>query len=91
MSIYASIAIMIGIAGVFAIGIPLAYRSEKKQFNNGKCPYCGADLKWKDVDSQGGRLWMCMTHYTLKDEHGKPVCPGYSCWVSFNRVDKNFK
>ena len=73
---------------VFAVGIILAIRHERKSFNNGKCPHCGSDLKWEDSDSQGGRLWMCPTHYAMKDESGKPLCPGYSCWVSWPSVDK---
>ena len=91
MSIYFSIAIFVAIILLFVIGIPLAYRSEKKAFNNGKCPHCGSDLKWEDSDSQGGRLWMCPGHYTIKDKYGKPLCPGYSCWISYGRVDKKFR
>ena len=90
MNIYVSIGIMVAIVLLFAIGIPLAYRSEKKAFNNGKCPHCGSDLKWEDSDSQGGRLWMCPSHY-MKDKYGKPLCPGYACWISYNRVDKKFR
>ena len=81
--------IMVAVIILFITGIVCAYRHEKKIFNNGKCPHCGSDLKWEDSDSQGGRLWMCPSHY-MKDEHGNPLCPGYGVWISYNGVDKKF-
>jgi hypothetical protein len=88
MSPYVAIGILVGFILFVTIGITYTYKHEKKRFNGGKCPHCGSDLKWEDTDSQGGRLWICPTHYTMKDKSGKPLCPGYSCWISYNQVDR---
>lgn len=32
---------------------------EKRDFNNGICPYCGNKLRHFDDDSQGGQGWCC--------------------------------
>lgn len=64
---------------VFVIcGISFAIYSEKKDFNNGKCPKCGKQLKLFDMDSQGGRGYCCND------------CRYYA-WISYDCVDKNFK
>ncbi len=64
---------------IFVIcGISFAIYIEKKDFNNGKCPKCGKQLKLFDVDSQGGRGYCC---YDCR----------YYAWISYNCVDKNFK
>ena len=56
------------------IGLPL----EKRKFNNGVCPECGAKLSHFANDSQGGRGYIC------------DVC-GYCTWVSHKSVDENFR
>jgi hypothetical protein len=86
MSPYVVIGILVGFIIFMVVGITQAIKHERKAFNGGKCPHCGSDLKWEDSDSQGGRLWMCPSHY-MKDEYGEPLCPGYSCWISYNHVD----
>ncbi len=35
------------------------YVFEKKAWNEGRCQACGAPLEFADMDSQGGRLWVC--------------------------------
>lgn len=74
-----SIGALIIILLFFAIGIPLAYRSEKKSFNNGICPKCGRKLKHIDTDSQGGRLWKC-----------NGIGCNYGTWISYKKVDRRF-
>ena len=51
---------------------------ESRDYNNGLCPRCGAELRHFDTDSQGGRGYCC------------DAC-GYSTWVSCGIVDKDFK
>ena len=64
---------------IFVIcGISFAIYIEKKEFNNGKCPKCGKQLKLFDMDSQGGRGYCC---YDCR----------YYAWISYDCVDKNFK
>ena len=46
-------------------------RLEKKDYNNGVCRNCGIKLKQFDVDSQGGRGYICER------------C-GHTVWVSWN-------
>lgn len=62
---------------IWIAGFWIAYNSEKKSYNNGKCPCCGNELKLFDTDSQGGRGYEC------------PKCD-YTTWVSYD-VDKNYK
>ena len=52
------------------IGCIWGYLKEKKDFNDGKCPRCGTNLKYFDTDSQGGQGWTC------------DKC-GYTTWVSW--------
>lgn len=44
------------IAAVFPI---VGRKIDKKAWNNGKCPNCGAEWRMFDIDSQGGRLYEC--------------------------------
>ncbi len=66
---------------LFILAIPFiifyARHHEKVDFNNGYCKHCNSRLRRFDVDSQGGRGYVC-------DD-----C-GYHVWVSY-KVDKNFK
>lgn len=55
------------------IGIVWARKQEKKNWNNGVCPYCGKPWMHYDTDSQGGRMYRCENWH--------------SCDVSY-RVDK---
>ena len=40
-------------------GMLWAICSDRKQWNNGKCPECGHDWRLFDMDSQGGRGYIC--------------------------------
>lgn len=53
------------------VGIILGIHSDKKDFNNGICPRCGAPLKHFDTDSQGGRGYNCTG------------CGKYYTWTQF--------
>ena len=59
-------------------GMTLAYFSDKKDFNKGKCPKCGKPLKCIDTDSQGGRWYVCTDRYKKENP-----CD-YNCWISYN-------
>lgn len=50
-------------------------RFEAKEYNNGFCPKCGAELVQYDTDSHGGRCYKCSK------------CK-YPVWVSNHCVDK---
>lgn len=64
------------LVGAFAWGCLSVRNSEKKRWNNGKCPACGCEWELADADSQGDRLYRCENfHY---------------CWISYN-VDKFFE
>lgn len=56
-----------------------AIHSEKKDFNNGICPRCGAKLVHFDTDSQGGRGYTCRQ------------CNKYYTWVSYPSVDREYR
>lgn len=56
-----------------AAGIGMAI--EGYHFNKGKCRRCGATLNFFDIDSQGGRGYVC------------DKC-GYTTWVSYYFIDK---
>lgn len=62
---------------IFVLAIYVAY-SEYKNFNKGLCPKCGKKLECVNIDSHGGRGYMCKKCY-------------YYTWVSYNFVDKNYK
>ena len=54
-------------------GIVWGYFYEKKMWNGGHCPKCGARWECFGCDSQGGRGYKCK-------------CPGpskYGCWMSW--------
>lgn len=61
-------------------GLLWAAAVEKRDFNNGKCRTCGADLVRIDTDSQGGRFYVC----SVDIKH-------HSCWVNYLRVDREFR
>ena len=60
------------VIGLFIFGTIWAKRREAKDFNGGICPNCGQALETKDMDSQGGEMWVC------------PNCD-YTTWVSYKR------
>ena len=68
---------LIGILVIFAAALlpVIGIVTERKAYNNGKCPKCGLKLRNFDTDSQGGRGYMCDN------------C-GYGTWVSYNCVDR---
>ena len=52
--------LIVGIVASFIIiGFIWCYKKEKRDFNNGICPYCGNKLVHFDDDSQGGQGWRC--------------------------------
>lgn len=59
---------------IISVGVFL----EKRDFNNGICPDCGATLRFFDTDSQGGRGY-CYDNCL------------YHTWVSYDTVDKKFR
>lgn len=61
----------------FVAFIMYAIKSEKRRFNDGKCPYCNVQWKQFDMDSQGGRGYDC------------PRC-GKTVWISYPSVDREF-
>ena len=69
--IYFFIGNIIGLAIMTCAGIHF----EKKEYNNGFCSKCGAELVQYDTDSQGGRCYKCSK------------CK-YPVWVSYLCVDK---
>jgi len=73
-----SLAIIISIT-VMIIMSRIAAHFEAKAFNKGVCKYCGSKLRCFDHDSHGGRGYWCDN------------CESCNVWVSYNRVDKNFK
>lgn len=63
--------------GVGIIICRFAITLEEYGFNNGYCPRCGEKLHRFDYDSHGCRGYKCSC--------------GYETWVSYKRVDKNFR
>lgn len=59
------------------IGIVWARKQEKKNWNNGVCPYCGKPWKVFDADSTGARGYKCENMH--------------HCWISYNSIDRFFK
>jgi hypothetical protein len=47
------------IIAVMLVGAFLCARSEKRDWNGGKCDCCGNDWEHFDNDSQGGRGYKC--------------------------------
>ena len=61
---------------IFFLFIPfIGIRLEKEDYNQGKCKFCGEDLRLFDYDSRGGRGYICDN------------CD-YHTWVSYKCVDK---
>lgn len=56
----------------------LGVKWERENYNNGICPHCNVPLRFFDTDSQGGRGYTC------------DKC-NYTTWVSYNRVDKDYR
>lgn len=54
MNLIIIVVILLGI-----IGCVLAYRKDKRDWNNGICPKCGTPWRQFDTDSQGGRGYNC--------------------------------
>ena len=50
---------------------------EKRNYNKGICRICGKELKFFDMDSQGGRGYICPN--------------GHTVWVTYLLIDKNQK
>lgn len=50
---------------LFLAGGYFCYKSERKLWNNGYCQKCGKKLKYRDMDSQGGRLYMCDNYHSV--------------------------
>ena len=69
---------IIVIIAIVALTAVIACGLEYMGFNRGYCRHCGRRLKLFDIDSQGGRGYIC------------DACR-YSTWVSYGLVDKNFK
>jgi DNA-directed RNA polymerase subunit RPC12/RpoP len=69
------VVVLIGIFVLF-IAAKTGILIEKRGYNNGYCPHCGAPLELFDIDSQRGRGYVCDN------------CE-YSIWVSYRSVDKN--
>ena len=72
-----TVILVLSILLAYAALLIIAIHSERKWFNNGICPKCGARLKYFDTDSQGGRGYTC------------EKC-NYCTWVSWNTVDKKY-
>ena len=53
----------------------IGYTYEKKVWNNGTCPVCGAEWRCIDTDSQGGRMYVCNNGCT-------------HCEISYNSIDR---
>lgn len=68
---------------IFVSGITWAYCSEKKNYNKGVCPKCGKPLKCREVNSQGGRWYVCTDRYNEENP-----C-SYNCWITYNVDSKN--
>lgn len=58
---------------IFIYGAIQTLNREKAEWNNGKCPECGKEWEFFDMDSQGYRVYKCENNHT--------------CAVSYN-VDK---
>lgn len=62
----------------YVYGTIRAYFSDKKNYNRGICPKCGKALKCIDMDSQGGKWYVCTDRYNKENP-----CD-YDCWTSHN-------
>lgn len=68
--------LLIVLITLFVSLIIWGYLSERKAYNNGKCPKCNKKLRNFDCDSQGGRGYCC------------DYC-NYHTWISYSSIDKN--
>jgi hypothetical protein len=69
--------------GFFAWCGVYGYRSEKKDWNNGKCKKCGSPLEVCDTDSHGNRMYACSAgRWGIK-------CEGryWYVWISYPCID----
>ena len=69
------ILILIGVYLIIFIGFLLL---EKEEFNNGICEKCNTPLRLYNTDSDKHRHYICDS------------C-GYSCMITFNSIDKDFR
>ena len=69
--------VMLILSSLGVIGFIVGPRLEKEKFNNGICKRCGNKLVNFDMDSLGARGYTC------------EKC-GYTTWVSYNRVDRDY-
>jgi hypothetical protein len=69
--------ILAGALALFVLLVYLSIRSERKDWNGGRCDLCGGPWECFDVDSQGGRGYVCRNH-----EFGH-----YGPWISWPWVD----
>ena len=61
---------------LFCVLLPfIAIYTEKRDYNNGFCKYCGEKLRLFDFDSGGSRGYVC------------DKCR-YHTWISYSRVDR---
>lgn len=70
MNIYAAL-VLAGFFVVIAILSRLAYKDEKRRWNDGKCTCCGEEWECFDTDSSGARGYKC------------PGGCGYGPWISY--------
>lgn len=64
-------------------GVVWAYFSEKKAYNHGICPKCGAKLKCVSTTTGGDRLYVC----SHRSDPEKDLRCDHETWVSYN-IDK---
>jgi hypothetical protein len=62
---------------VMAGGACFCIWSERKDWNDGRCDRCGSPWVCFDVDSQGGRGYVCRNHESAH----------YGPWISWPGVD----
>lgn len=74
MTLIISLILLLILLIAVPFGIIYARQSEKKDWNKGYCPKCGAKWRYFDIDSQGGRGYCC------------DKCRKY-IWISYN-VDR---
>ena len=74
-SLFISVIILFIIGGLYIC----SYTGEKRDFNDGVCKFCGSKLHYFDMDSGGARGYMCEN------------CMKHWCWVSWKKIDKNYR
>lgn len=68
--------VFIFLAAMIIVAI-INIRSQKKDYNNSKCPICGEHLKLRNYGKNGDRQYTC------------DKC-NYSCWISWKFIDKKY-